>query len=96
MYLFWFQDDTALNETTLTGNTFWMSAKFYNAEDGSILDFVKTDIGSAQVNESNDMYYKVVIDRTNYSYEVYRYNNGTQGSRIGESNDPIKFYQKKG
>jgi hypothetical protein len=96
MYLFWFQDDTALNETTLTGNTFWMSAKFYNAEDGSILDFVKTDIGSAQVNESNDMYYKMVIDRTNYSYELYRYNNGTQGSRIGESNDPIKFYQKKG
>ena len=95
MYLFWFQDETALNETTLTGNTFWVTAKFFNAEDGSILDFVKTDIGSAEVNESNDMYYKMVIDKTNYSYEIYRFNNGIQGTRIGESNDPIKFYQKK-
>lgn len=39
MYLFWFQDDSALNEENLTGNTFYMTAKFYNAEDGSITDF---------------------------------------------------------
>jgi hypothetical protein len=96
MYFFWFQDETALNETSLTGNTFWMTAKFYNAEDGSIGDFVKSDIGTSEVNESNDMYYKVVIDKSDYSYQVFRYNNNTQGTRIGESNDPIKFYQKKG
>jgi hypothetical protein len=96
MYFFWFQDETALNETSLTGNTFWMSAKFYNAEDGSIQDFVKSDIGSSEVNETNDMYYKVVIDKTDYSYQVFRYNNGIQGTRVGESTDPIKFYQKKG
>ena len=95
MYLFWFQDDTVLNETTLIGDTFWVTAKFYNAEDGSILDFVKTDIGTSKVNETNDMYYKMVIDKTIYSYEIYRFNNGIQGTRIGESNDPIKFYQKK-
>jgi hypothetical protein len=73
-----------------------MTAKFYNAEDGSIGDFVKSDIGTSEVNESNDMYYKVVIDKSDYSYQVFRYNNNTQGTRIGESNDPIKFYQKKG
>jgi hypothetical protein len=39
MYLFWFQDDSALNEETLTGDTFYMTAKFFNAEDGSITDF---------------------------------------------------------
>ena len=75
MYFFWFQDDSALDETSLTGTTFWMTAKFYNAEDGSIMDFVKSDIGSSEVNETNDMYYKVVIDKTNYSYQVFRYNN---------------------
>ena len=96
MYFFWFQDETALNETSLTGNTFWMTAKFYNAEDGSIQDFVKSDIGSSEVNETNDMYYKVIIDKTDYSYQVFRYNNNLQGTRIGESVDPIKFYQKKG
>jgi hypothetical protein len=96
MYFFWFQDETALNETSLTGNTFWMTAKFYNAEDGSILDFVKSDIGSSEVNEINDMYYKVIIDKTDYSYQVFRYNNNLQGTRVGESNDPITFYEKKG
>lgn len=95
MYFFWFQDDTALKDNILTGNTFWMSAKFYNSEDGSITDFVKTDIGSSEVDESNDMYYKVVIDKTNYSYQVFRFDNNTQGSRVGESSDMIKFYEKK-
>lgn len=94
MYLFWFQDDTALNEETITGDTFFVSAKFFNAEDGSITDFVTTDL-SVEVNESSDMYYKMVIDRTDYSYQIYRYN-GTTGSRIGESNDPIMFYERKG
>lgn len=95
MYLFWFQDDTAFNETTLTGNTFWMTAKFFNAKDGSITDFTVTGLTSSQeVVETRDMYYKVTIDRSDYSYEVYRYD-GTTGTRVGESNDPIKFYEKQ-
>lgn len=44
MYLFWFQDDSAINEETLTGNTFYMTAKFFNAEDGSIVDFTNKDM----------------------------------------------------
>ena len=96
MYLFWFLDDTALEDVNLTGNTFFVTAKFYNAEDGSILDFVKSDIGTTNVNEENDMYYKIVIDKSDFSYQVYRYENGIQGTRIGESGDPIKFYEKKG
>jgi hypothetical protein len=95
MYFFWFQDETAFDETTLTGNTFWMTAKFYNAEDGSVMDFVKSDLGSDEVDEPNDLYYKVVIDKSNYSYQVFRYSDGVTGSRIGENNDPIKFYEKK-
>ena len=94
MYLFWFEDDSSLNETTLTGNTFWMTAKFYNGKDGSILDFTTTGLTPTQeVNETNDMYYQMVIDRTNYTYEIFKYN-GTTGNRIGESNDPIMFYEK--
>lgn len=94
MYFFWFEDDTAFDETTLTGDTFWMTAKFYNSKDGSVLDFTTTELTSSQeVNETNDMYYQMVIDRTNYTYQVYRYN-GSVGSRIGESNDPILFYEK--
>ena len=43
MYFFWFQDESVLTETNLsgttTGNTFFMTAKFYNAKNGSIVDF---------------------------------------------------------
>lgn len=96
MYLFWFQDDSVLEETTLTGNTFFMTAKFYNAKTGDILDFTTTGLTSTQeVNESRDMYYKVIIDKTDYTYDVYRYN-GNQGSKIGETVDPIVFFQKGG
>lgn len=95
MYLFWFIDDSALEDINLTGNVFYMTAKFFNAEDGSISDFVKSDLGNNQIKEENDMYYKVVIDKTDFSYQVFRYTNNQQGDRIGESGDPIKFYEKK-
>lgn len=97
MYLFWFVDDSAIVESYLTGNTFWMTARFFNAKDGAISNFVNS-IPTGDIVEYRDMYYKVVINRldvpgrTDYSYIVYRYN-GTQGTRIGESNDPIKFYE---
>lgn len=93
MYLFWFQDDSALNDETLTGNTFFMGAKFFNAEDGTVTDFVTSNL-STQVNESANMYYKLEIDKNDYSYQYYRYS-GTTGSRIGESNDPIIFFERK-
>lgn len=93
MYFFWFMDDSAFNETNLTGNTFWMTARFFNALDGSIINFGnKSTINDGDVNESEDLYFKVVIDRTDYSYIIYRYN-GTTGARIGISNDPIRFYE---
>jgi len=93
MYFFWFQDDSALNEETLTGDTFYMTAKFFNAEDGSITDFVTSNL-TTEVNESSNMYYKMVINKSDYSYQIYRYS-GTTGSRIGESNDPIIFFERK-
>ncbi len=97
MYLFWFQEDSALNEETLTGSTFYMTAKFFNAETGTITDFTNkpfkngfstpsftTRIGTTtnpilfyekgisnpirEVDEEDDMYYCVRIDRQNSEY----------------------------
>jgi hypothetical protein len=97
MYFFWFQDESAFNETTLTGNTFWMTARFFNAKDGSINDFMNFSTSgytsSTEVLEYRDMYYKVQIDKTDFSYIVYQYT-GTTGNRIGTRNNPIKFYEK--
>lgn len=101
MYFFWFQDESVLTETNLsgstTGNTFFMTAKFYNAKDGSIIDFANSLYPSTmEINESNDMYFQVDIDKTNYSYKVYPYTGTTTTTRIGTSCNPIKFYEKGG
>lgn len=92
MYLFWFQDDSVLEDTTLIGNIFYMTAKFYNAKDGTITDFVKTDI-DGEVDETVDMYYKVIIEKENYSYVVLN-----NEERIGINTNtfkPIIFYERK-
>lgn len=95
MYFFWFSDDTVFDETNLTGNTFYMTAKFYNSKDGTVVDFTNKSLSSGTtINESNDLYFKVIIDKTDFSYQVFRFN-GTIGTRIGESNDPIKFYERR-
>ncbi len=94
MYFFWFTDDTPFDETTLTGNTFYMTAKFYNAKTGEVFDFTnKTKSPGGTIVEENDMYYKIVIDRTDFSYQIFRFN-GSVGTRIGETNDPVVFYER--
>jgi hypothetical protein len=93
MYLFWFMDETPFNETNITGNTFFMTAKFYNAKDGSIIDFVNKN-KLTEVNEEDDLYYKMVIERTDFSYQVFTYSGGTE-DRIGVTNNSIKFYERR-
>jgi hypothetical protein len=97
MYLFWFQDDSVLSDSTLSGDTFYMTAKFYNGSDGSIIDFTNTRLGNTtEVSEYSDLYYKVVINKTNYTYKIYQYN-GTQNNRIGHGlSNSINFYEKGG
>ena len=100
MYFFWFQDESVLNETNLsgttTGNTFFVAAKFYNAKDGSIIDFTNRELQyTDEIVEENDMYYQVDIDKVNYSYQIYNFT-GVTGNRIGKSCGPIKFYEKGG
>ncbi len=103
MYFFWFQDESVLTETNLsgttTGNTFFMTAKFYNAKEGTILDFTNdafsTSYTATGITESTDMYYQVDIDKTDYSYQVFSFS-GTTGSQRGKTSTPIKFFEKGG
>lgn len=98
MYIFWFHNDTALDETSLTGNTFYMAARFFNANDGSIIEFTNKDLsvdnsgliserrgkktepikfyekgisGATEIDEADDIYYRVTISRADYSYKVF-------------------------
>jgi hypothetical protein len=94
MYFFWFTDDSPFSETTITGNTFYMTAKFYNAKDGTVMDFTNKDLPFVdEIVEEEDMYYKVVINRTDFSYQIFEFN-GSVGPRIGKTGDPIVFYEK--
>ena len=73
MYLFWFQDDSVLNGTLLSGDTFYMAVRFYNTIDGTILTFLNNNkpYTGLTIDEETDIYTKVVIDRTNYTYTIY-------------------------
>jgi hypothetical protein len=96
MYIFWFQDTTPYDTTSLTGNTFWMTAKYYNAKDGNVLDFTNKCLSPIDiVNESDDFYYQVDINMNNYTYQTFEYD-GTKGQRAGTKTNPIKFYEKGG
>jgi hypothetical protein len=71
-----------------------MTAKFYNSKTGNIFDFTnKTKTPNGVIIEENDLYYKVIINRTNYTYEIFEFN-GSLGNRIGQSNNPIVFYER--
>ena len=100
MYLFWFQDESVLDETNLsgttTGNTFFMTAKFFNAKDGIITDFYNDVYAtSREIKENEDMYFQVDIDKRDYSYKIYKFN-GTKGAQVGTTSSPLKFYESGG
>jgi hypothetical protein len=103
MYLFWFEQEDVLIETNLSGttsgNTFFMTAKFYNAKNGNIVDFTNSGFTqNYEVTEESDMYYQVDIDRTNHTYEISNYNGITKGTRVGTVSgttiNAVKFYEK--
>jgi len=97
MFLYWFQDDTVLEGTVLSGDTFYMAAKFYNTLDGTSIAFLnKEKHVAASTNETEDMYRRVEIDRSDYSYVIYEGITGSTGGghRGGESssNTPLQWY----
>jgi hypothetical protein len=79
-------------------NTFFMSPRFFNAKDGSIIDFTNTLYGTGHtITQENDLYFQVDFDHFDRTYQIYRYSGGTKGARIGHGfNNSIKFYEKGG
>jgi len=93
MFLYWFEDNSTLEGTTLSGNTFYLSAKFYNTLDGTSMSFMnKSKNISEEIDETQDMYRRVDIERESYSYVVYT--GITTDHRGGESSisTPLKWY----
>lgn len=90
MYLYWFQDQSVLDGTIFTGDTFYMTAKFFNAKDGTIVNFGNKSIASdGNVIDSDNLYYKVVLNFDDLTYQIYDSTN----QPIGYFNTPINFYE---
>ena len=90
MHLYWFQDETALEGSSISGDTFYMSARYFNAIDGTTTSFLNNEKQvTEEIDEENDVYHRVVIFRTDYSYIIY---SGNTDQRIGENNQPIRFF----
>ena len=82
-------------------NTFFMTAKFYDAKTGEVIDFTNYGFNkNHSFTEENDMYYQVDFNNYERTYMIYKYSGGTRGSRVGRSNpnytEPINFYEKGG
>ena len=79
-----------MDGTLMSGDTFYITAKFFNTIDGKTVSFTNYDkVYSGVTSEETDVYYKMVIDRTDYSYMIY---SGLTEVRVGCSTDPIRFY----
>ena len=88
MYLFWFQDNTVMDGTLMSGNTFYMTAKFFNTIDGKTISFTNNDKPYTDpVNEEVDVYYRMDIERVGYTYTLY-----SGSTEVGCSDNPIRFY----
>ena len=95
MYLFWFYDDTVLEETEYMSDIFYVTARFYNANDGSRLNFANQSKNSEDINEETDLYYKMIIERSptsgdpSFNYSMFDLNTN---QRVGTLLNPINFY----
>lgn len=65
----------------------YMKAKFYNAKEGSIIEFVNKK-NVTNFNEVNDSFFEVILDNENFYYEIMNNDN-----RVGILNKAVKFYE---
>jgi|TARA_R110001606_G_scaffold341847_2_gene490203 hypothetical protein len=76
-------------------NTFYMSAKFFNAKLGQFVRMVNRPQSEMsekfKFNKSEYFYYKVDLDVSNYEYEVFE--GYGLGNRVGQLTNGIKWYE---
>jgi len=92
-FIYWLKNTSFLNI-----NTFYMTAKFFDAKTGIFIKMMNrpqstlTGINKFNFPQEKYFYYKVILDYTNYTYKVYDINTGYD-VLIGDSSNPIKWYE---
>lgn len=88
-FIYWLKKRNFLNI-----NTFYMTAKFFDANVGQFIKMMKAPQsslgGPTSFPPEEYFYYKVDLDYDNQKYTVYDYPNG---NRVGTPTSPIKWYE---
>lgn len=88
-FIYWLKKRTFLNITK-----FYMTAKFYNAETGEFIRMMnqpQSSLPNSPYTFDTLTYFYYVLD-LNYPRQTYTIST-TGGNRVGEPNNPIKWYQ---
>ena len=76
-------------------NTFYMSAKFFNAKTGQFVRMInrpQSEMSETfKFNKTEYFYYKVDLDVNNYQYQVFQ--GYGLGNRVGQLTNGIKWYE---
>lgn len=97
-FLYWLRKKNFLNINSNSSNTtetFYMTAKFFDARLGIFVKMMTTPqvlplVPSLfQFKPENFFYYKVVLDYTDYTYKIF---DNISGGRIGDTSS-IKWYE---
>ena len=80
-------------------DTFYMSAKFFNANTGQFVRMMNRSQGSSQIlsskftfNEEKYFFYKVVMDYSDFTYQIFDIA-GSSPTRVGKTSAPINWYE---
>jgi hypothetical protein len=93
-FLYWLKSREFFNI-----DTFYMRAKFFNGSTGQFITLMNRSQASPQLvstkysfDSSKYLYYKVVMDYNDYTYQIFDTVGPTQ-VRVGSLTNPIKFYE---
>jgi hypothetical protein len=93
-FIYWLKKRDFLNI-----NTFYMTAKFFDAKSGIFVKMMNrpqsilSGINKFSFNQENYFYYKVVLDYTDYTYRIYDINDPLNVFEVGTSTNPINWYE---
>ena len=93
-YVYWLKD-----KNYFPNNTFYVSAKFFNAKKGEFVRMINapqstfTGPNVFNVNKQVYFYYKYVLNYDTYEYVVYKETISGALSRVGTGFNPIKWYE---
>jgi len=76
-YIYWYQDEKLINL-----NTFYMTAKFFDASTGRYVRFTTTPLTQTKI-PNDELYYRVILD---YPNKLYKITNLTDTVTVAETN----------